>query len=177
MVDECKIEEYYSALEVAELRGITKQAVIDGCKKGKIRGAVKSQPDRTNKQGLWLIPKETIDNPNTEFVPALVQPNTDIVTLKNNFKEIIAEESSKQLIEIQKIYLTAIEPLHQKIEEQNQKLIDQASKIDQLQKQNEQFSKSLQVRIGGIQTNIETIKNQTTPSEPKKGFWKWLWGD
>lgn len=99
MVDGRENEEFYSALEVAEIKGLTKQAIIDGCKKGKYQGAVKSQPDRTNKQGLWLIPKSFIDNPPTEFTPTIKAEveNLNLEELKKDFRSIVKEEIAKEI--------------------------------------------------------------------------------
>lgn len=102
MVDGCEINDYYSALEVAEIKGLTKQAIIDGCKKGKYLGAIKSQPDRTNKQGLWLIPKAVIDNPSTELTvtaPPQVEQIRSIIevyTTENKQQQKAFEEASQK---------------------------------------------------------------------------------
>lgn len=108
MIDAREIDEFYSALEVAEIKGLTKQAIIDGCKKGKYPGAIKSQPDRTNRQGLWLIPKAVIDNPPIEFPPTVQSPieKLSIEELKNDFRSIVIEEITKQSDENRKQQLS-----------------------------------------------------------------------
>jgi hypothetical protein len=102
LVDGCEINDYYSALEVAEIKGLTKQAIINGCKTGKYPGAIKSQPDRTNKQGLWLIPKAVIDNPSVELAltaPPQVEQIRSIIevyTTENKQQQRAFEETSQK---------------------------------------------------------------------------------
>ena len=61
MTDTCKYDQYYTVSEVAKIKGITRQSVIDGCKRGKYPGAYKTVPDTVNRQGVWQIPKNVID--------------------------------------------------------------------------------------------------------------------
>lgn len=134
MVDGREIDEFYSALEVAEIKGLTKQAIIDGCKKGKYQGAVKSQPDRTNRQGLWLIPKAIIDNPPSEFAPA-IKPEIETLNLedlKNDFRTIVAQEVEKKLEENRQIQLAISISSQKKHDEMINMLIRQSQEIQRL---------------------------------------------
>lgn len=134
MIDEREIDEFYSALEVAEIKGLTKQAIIDGCKKGKYQGAIKTQPDRTNKQGLWLIPKAIIDNPPTEYPPS-VKPQIESLNLeelKNDFRSIVAEEVAKKLEENRQIQLAISISSQKKHDEMINMLIRQSQEIQRL---------------------------------------------
>jgi predicted transcriptional regulator len=56
-----KDEQYYTIREVAEIKGITRQSVLEGCKRGQYPGAYKTPPDGMNRQGVWMIPKQAID--------------------------------------------------------------------------------------------------------------------
>lgn len=62
MTDTCKLDKYYTVREVAEIKEIRRQSVIDGCKRGQYPGAYKTTPDAVNRQGIWLIPKTSIDS-------------------------------------------------------------------------------------------------------------------
>ena len=146
--------EYYSASEVAEMHKITRQAAIDRCKAGKYQGAIKTQPDRTNKQGLWLIPRQTIDNPNTEFVPASFQQQADLITLKNDFRQIVAEEYANHLTEIQRLHDQQIAFMQQQFEMQNQQ---NNEKIQQLQKEiQESYENNLKNRVNDQKLLLES---------------------
>lgn len=61
MVDTSQEDNYYTAAEVAKIKGIRRQSVIDGCKRGQYPGAFKTVPDALNRQGIWRIPKALID--------------------------------------------------------------------------------------------------------------------
>ncbi len=61
MTDTSREDQYYTAAEVAKIKGIRRQSVVDGCKRGQYPGAYKTVPDAVNRQGIWKIPKETID--------------------------------------------------------------------------------------------------------------------
>ena len=204
MVDGCKVDEsievsksegnnininenvdnnYYSPTEVSKIHNISRQAVIDRCKAGKYQGAIKTQPDRMNKQGLWLIPKQTIDNPDTEFVPAPIPTQADLATLKNDFRGIMAEEYTKHLANIQQLHEEQIAFMQQKFESQNQ---ESSEKIQQLEeKLSIQIAKNSdenkELVINGINENrkkLQEIEIQISRVERhKKSWWSAFWSD
>ena len=55
-----KDEQYYTIRQVTEIKGITRQSVLEGCKRGQYPGAYKTTPDTLNRQGVWMIPKQAI---------------------------------------------------------------------------------------------------------------------
>jgi predicted RecB family endonuclease len=85
-------DQYYSALEVAEIKRLTKQAVIDGCKRGQYPGAKKTDPTRGSKQGLWFIPKHVINEPVVTQDVVAVNRQITPQDLKNALKETLREE-------------------------------------------------------------------------------------
>ena len=131
MVDTRQTDEYYTPLEVAKIKGITRQAVVVGCQKGKYFGAIKSQPDESNKQGLWFIPKATIDNPGAEFTPALFQQPADLDTLKNDFREMMRSEYLQHLTEIQQLHNEQTAILQQQIKLQTQEHEEKIKKLEE----------------------------------------------
>ena len=149
MVDDYKIDEFYSALEVSEIKGLTKQAIIDACKKGRFAGAVKSQPDKSNKQGVWLIPKQIIDNPDTNFVPAPIKQQIDLATLKADFTDIIAQK---------------VAPLTQKLDEQTEI-------IKQLQAANENSTQTILTKIGETNKVVGELSRSARHSESSDLSW------
>ena len=131
MVDTRQTDEYYTPLEVSKIKGITRQAVVVGCQKGKYVGAIKSQADESNKQGLWFIPKTTIDNLGAEFTPALFQQPADLDTLKNDFREIIKNEYLNHLTEVQRLHDEQTTILQQQLQIQNQEHEEKIKKLEE----------------------------------------------
>lgn len=58
----CKDEQYYTVREVAEIKGIKRQSILEGCRRGQYPGAYKTDADAINRQGVWLIPRTAIDS-------------------------------------------------------------------------------------------------------------------
>ena len=138
--------EYYPAIKVAELLGLEKNTILNRCRNGFYDGAIKTTKEVHPPNGQWLIPKKLID------APHLIQ---DVATLTRQISPAELERSITTAIT--NSITQTIEPLHQKIDEQNQKLIDQATKIDQLQKQNNEITKT----ISNINTKTNTISEDT----------------
>jgi hypothetical protein len=133
VVDGREIDEFYSALEVAEIKGLTKQAIIDGCKKGKYQGAIKTQPDRTNRQGLWLIPKTIIDNPPVPTVtPETEIEKVSLEDLKKDFRSIVSEEIVKHTDENRQQQLAIERAAQKRHNEMLDILLRQAQEIQQM---------------------------------------------
>ena len=145
--NEYEINNYYTASQVAEILGLDKRTIIYRCTKSWYSGAFKTVPPITSKEnGQWLIPKRCID---------VATEIKDVATLTRQINP--AELERTIMVAITNSITHAIEPLHKKIDEQNQKLIDQASKIDQLQRQNDDTTKI----IGDINTKTNTISEDT----------------
>lgn len=141
--NEYEINNYYTASQVAEILGLDKRTIIYRCTKDWYSGAFKTAPPIDSKEnGQWLIPKRCIDVP-TEI--------KDVATLTRQINP--AELERTIMTAITNSITQAIEPLHKKIDEQNQKLIDQASKINQLQKQNDDIN----TKANTISENTKTI--------------------
>ncbi len=106
MTDALKANEFYTAAEVAKIKGITKQAIIDGCKKGRYPGSMKTEPDNLNTRGIWQIPKHLIDT------PVAIQ---DVVTLNKamtpqNIEQLIINSTRAAIKE-------EIEPLRNEVQQ------------------------------------------------------------
>jgi len=77
MVDTSNDDQYYTAAEVAKIKGIRRQSVIDGCKRGQYPGAYKTVPDAMNRQGIWRVPKGIIDAASaTQDIVPITRPLT-----------------------------------------------------------------------------------------------------
>lgn len=129
MADTSKHEDFYTAGDVAKIKGIKRQSVIEGCKRGQYPGAFKTDPDSVNRQGLWLIPKAVIDSSAatiTKDVVTVTRPLSPAdlqVIMKQSVKEAV-DESMKQFEQNLEARLDArdqllMETLHA-IQEKNQ---------------------------------------------------------
>jgi len=105
MTDTSKLDKYYTVREVAEIKEIRRQSVIDGCKRGQYPGSYKTTPDAVNRQGVWLIPKTIIDN------VTMVQ---DVVTVTRSlspadFQSLIEQSIEKAVSEKMKQFEQRLE--------------------------------------------------------------------
>lgn len=145
-------EDYYTAAEVAEIRGVTRQAVNSDLHAGKYPGAFQLEIGKKP----WLIPKETVDSPVI---------TKDVITLTRQIAPSELQQLFNSAITI--AVNTAIEPLQQKINEQEQQiqvLIDQNKLAAQ---QTISLDEKLDVLLG--ETRMER--------KAKKGFFSRLFGN
>lgn len=84
-------EEYYTVRQAAEIKGVTKQAINDGCKTGKYPGAKKVESS-ISPHGLWLIPKNLFDTPVITKDVAEITRQLTPAELKESFREAMREE-------------------------------------------------------------------------------------
>lgn len=147
-----ELKNEYTAKELAGVFGCTQQTIINRCKKGDFRGAVKRKSPYGEQ---WFIPKEAISNFAQEIVPVLkVQQEVTLKDFENIFKV-----SLRPLLEAQEKILED----NQRILEDNQKLQE---RVDELSKKIE----SMESRDHEILTQIRAIQ------EGKKTFWERLFG-
>lgn len=88
---EANQEDFYTVRQVAEIKGVSKQAIAEGCKQGKYPGAHKVDSS-VSPRGVWLIPKKLIDNPVVIKDVAEVTRQLTPAELKGFFAEAIREE-------------------------------------------------------------------------------------
>ncbi len=182
MVNSREEIEYLSPLEISERDGVSKKTVCDRCHDGKYSGAIKTAPDRTNRQGLWLIPRESIYDPNGNFTPAPIPQQTDLALLKNDFQSMLADESTKNLEFIKTTIANTIEPLTKRINEQTTIIESQIEVIEQLKGNQSRLAngiaESRSVLIEKMDKNQETAQKITSElsrlNKPKESS-GWLW--
>jgi len=104
-------DNFYTALEVAEILGLDKNTILSRCKKNYYTGAIKTDSMPGNPHGMWLIPKSEIDN------PLMIK---DVATLTRQITPAELEKSIGQAIAY--AVTTAVEPLQQKIDKLTQQL-------------------------------------------------------
>jgi len=117
LTDTSNDEKYYTVSEVAKIRGIRRQSVIDGCKRGQYHGAYKTEPDSFNRQGVWKIPVTLFDTPTaTQEVMVLNKPITP-ADLKNMIEQVVDERMSrleKRLESHDKLLMETLRETHEK---------------------------------------------------------------
>lgn len=85
------VENYYTVRQVAEIKGISKQAIIEGCKSGKYPGS-KKVDSNISPNGIWLIPKNIIDIPVVVKDVAVTTRQIAPQELQNMVESAIREE-------------------------------------------------------------------------------------
>ena len=143
-------DQYYTPLEVADLLGLGKDAILQRCRKGHYEGAYKEGSTQGNPSGQWLIPKRLIDTPH------LVQ---NVATLTRQINPMELERAITQSITA--AVTQAVEPLAQKLDEQTET-------IRQLQASNDSNTQTIASKIEETNKNITELSRL---SKPKKDHW------
>ena len=156
MVNDCEVSEsnihgtdYCSPLEISERDDVSKKTVVDRCNAGKYPGAIKTAPDRTNRQGLWLIPQGSIYTPDNRFQPTTIQTNA--ATLKSEFVEVVNQ---------------TIAPLVQKLDEQTEI-------IKQLQVANENSTQTITTKLEETNKAVGELSRSARHSDQNSDLSWW----
>jgi len=120
MIDTYKPDDYYTAAQVAEIKGITKQAVLAGCQKNKYPGAIKTKPDAINTKGVWLVPKNLVDTPIM---------TKDVISVTRNLTPADLQTMIEQSVE--KVVDNRINRLEKRLENHDKLLMETLRAIQQ----------------------------------------------
>lgn len=150
-------DDYYTALELAEILGLEKNTIIYRCKKGYYPGSIKKEPDRTSPQGMWLIPKSLIDT------PTVVK---DVAT----FTRQVAPGDLAKILEnaVVQAVEQAVEPLYKTIDEQT-------AKIKELNDKFTLNSANIEKRDERLMEAIRLIQ-QNQKEQAGRPWWKKVFG-
>ena len=131
--NEYEINNYYTALQVAEILGLDKRTVIYRCTKDWYSGAFKTAPPQNSKEnGQWLIPKRLIDVP-TEI--------KDVATLTRQINPMELEKTINHAIT--HAVTAAVEPLNKKLEDQAEIIQKQAGTLQRIKENHEQNTEKI----------------------------------
>jgi cell division protein FtsB len=158
--------EYYPALEVAKTLKLEKNTILNRCRNGFYEGAIKTTKEIHPPNGQWLIPKHLIDTPH------MVQ---DVVTITRQINPAELERSITAAItnSITQSITTVTEPLIQKIEQQNQKLSEQSTQINQLKKENDEITKTItniNIKTNMISEDTKIISTRLEKNSSKSNY-------
>jgi hypothetical protein len=147
---------YYTAAEVAEILGLEKNSIIHRCKKGYYSGVIKTEPDKSNTQGMWLIPISEIDTP---------VMTKEVATLTRQLTQVDLEKAFVSAV------CNAIEPLQEKIEAQTAEIKALQTEIETMNKKQEKIEQAADRRDKQLMEAIRAIQE-----ERKKTFWQRILG-
>ena len=161
--------EYYTASEVAEIKGLDKNTILNRCKKGYYNTAVKRDPSLGNPHGLWLIRKSEIDTPTM---------SKDVATFTRQITPLELEKAINQAIAA--AVFKAVAPLSEKIEKQTAEIEELKILLGKAEKLNSDRMSHIYNIQNSISNSIESISGDTRElrrSHAQKGFWSKLFGD
>lgn len=176
-----KINNYYTASEVAEILGLDKHTILYRCKKGWYSTAIKTEPSTGNPHGQWLIDKCEIDAPHTV---------REVCTLTRQINPLELQQVISAAIT--QAVTNAIEPLNQKIEAQTALIYEQAEIIRQLQNETTKkiqdgidkareldrkfLAEKTMENYDAIEKMAFELNKLQPPSVTRKNFWARLFG-
>jgi len=182
LVDGYQRDDYYTAKEVAEIRSISKQAVIEGCKRGQYDGVFQDQ-SYLGANKPWLIPKQAVDNPVMIHDVAVLKKEMSPMEIKNLLAVIVSEAVSGAMEGIQEELSTVKEQL-EKVLSENENLKKQ---ISEGQTESQTISKSFHqqlVEMQGVSASqteelkksLAEIGSRLERKPEKKGIFSKLFG-
>jgi len=148
-------DQYYTPLEVAEILGLGKDAILQRCRKGHLEGAYKEPPTPGNPNGQWLIPRRLIDTPNAVQDVATLTRQINPMELERVMTNAIATAVSK-----------TIEPLMIQLNEQSETI----QKVKEQSEKNILISNANNEMAGEIKTELSRMKKKEADRE-KNSNW------